>query len=134
MARRTNDEGLYLSDDALRARIAPHVGAVRFAKILVELESVGFPRCDRIFDGRYWPSVRDWLDRRHGLRQAGAALVPDGEENWDVEARSDAGSDPPPPSGRRRALLEREKPGARSSGLPRSVDSFTARRHGGGNS
>lgn len=59
MARQTNDEGLYLGDDALRRRIAPHVGAVRFAKILVELEAAGFPRRDRIFDGRYWPSVRD---------------------------------------------------------------------------
>ena len=134
MARQANDEGLYLGDNALRARIAPHVGAVRFAKILVELESAGFPRRDRIFDGRYWPSVRDWLDRRHGLRQDGAALVPDGVENWDVEARSDAGSDPPAPCGRRGALLEREKPGSRPSAIPRSVNPFTARRHGGGNS
>ena len=42
MARQTNDEGLYLGDDALRARIAPHVGAIEFAKILVDSRRPAF--------------------------------------------------------------------------------------------
>jgi hypothetical protein len=46
-AGQTNDQGLYLRDDALGSRVAPHVGAVRFAKILAELERVAFPVATR---------------------------------------------------------------------------------------
>jgi hypothetical protein len=119
-AGQTNDQGLYLRDDALGSRVAPHVGAVRFAKILAELETRGFPRRDAAFDGRYWPAIRDWLDRRHGLRQAGAAMAPDGEEHWDDKARPDPGPDPPSPQGGRRVLLECAKPVARSPGASRT--------------
>jgi hypothetical protein len=82
MTECANCHALYVRDDALRVRMAPHLGSARFAKILAELEACGFPRRDPIFDGRYWPAVRAWLDHRHGVDDVAAPMAPDGRETW----------------------------------------------------
>jgi hypothetical protein len=78
-------ERLFLSD----AEIATRLGLKKeeVAERLTVLERQGFPRRDPMFhDRRYWPAVREFLDRRAGLRpDAGGGalpLQPDGKENW----------------------------------------------------
>lgn len=48
------------------------------------LEREGFPRPDPVFGNRrYWPAVREFLDRRYGLgAKSSSPVVPDGAENW----------------------------------------------------
>ena len=47
------------------------------------LERHGFPRIDPQFGGRYWPAVKAYLDRRHGLNETVAIPPTDAEqENW----------------------------------------------------
>lgn len=72
---------LFVRDDDLRDRVAPHLGRAAFVRLVVELEADGFPRVDPQFRGRYWPAVVAFLDRRAGLRDA-SPLVVDGAETW----------------------------------------------------
>ncbi|MCP4383780.1 MAG: winged helix-turn-helix domain-containing protein [Hyphomicrobiales bacterium] len=49
------------------------------------LERGGLPMPDPPFaNRRYWPAVRAFLDRRHGLDAHSPFQQPDGEENWDA--------------------------------------------------
>lgn len=52
------------------------------------LERHGFPKIDPQFGGRYWPAVKAYLDRRHGLN--GLTTIPqtdDEQENWGEPVR-----------------------------------------------
>lgn len=72
---------LYLPEAEIARRIGVTLDQWR-AKALV-LERSGLPRPDPMFDGkRYWPAVRAFLDRRHGVGQDGP-LQPDGQEDLD---------------------------------------------------
>ena len=85
---------LFVRDEALRDRVAPHLGRAAFIRLVGELEADGFPRVDPLFRGRYWPAVVAFLDRRAGLRDAGP-LVVDGAETWGADSRQDvAGAHP----------------------------------------
>lgn len=50
------------------------------AKVAV-LEKSGFPIVDPLMGGRYWPSVRAWLDRWHGLSDKVTPAEPHYEES-----------------------------------------------------
>jgi len=50
--------------------------------IAAVLERRGFPQVDPLFGGRYWPAVKAFLDRRHGVGAAPVPREPDREENW----------------------------------------------------
>ncbi len=47
------------------------------------LERQGLPPIDPLLGGRYWPAVRDFFDRRQGLKGAEiAGYALDGPEDW----------------------------------------------------
>jgi len=79
------DTPLFVSDTALAPLLG--VGESKARAAIRALEREGFPPRDPIFGGRYWPAVRDYLDRRAGLRVQSAPLplAPDGAENWGDE-------------------------------------------------
>ena len=58
---------LYLTDAELYRRLG--IPRSRIAPILPELESKhGFPHKSQLFGGRrYWPAVKQWLDKHHGI-------------------------------------------------------------------
>ena len=73
---------LYLSEASIAARVLGGKAATQWAALAALWEREGLPRIDPLTGCRYWPAVRAFLDRRHGL---GAVQVPaaiDGAENW----------------------------------------------------
>lgn len=58
---------LYLTDAELIRRLG--VPEKKLRPMLVALETKhGFPRKSALFGGRrYWPAVKAWLDRHHGI-------------------------------------------------------------------
>lgn len=58
---------LYLTDAELIRRLG--VPEKKFRDVLLALETKhGFPRKQALFGGRrYWPAVKAWLDRHHGI-------------------------------------------------------------------
>jgi hypothetical protein len=81
---------LFVTDDELHQRIAPHLGRDRFRAALKECESGDplFPRIHSLWRGRYWPAVRAWLDRNQGVSSNDfAGSVQDGPENFDAPTR-----------------------------------------------
>ena len=84
MARRASvaqadQRSLYLCESAIAKRVGKTPR--EWAAISVILEREGLPRVCPLMGGRYWPAVRAFLDRRHGLRGVTPANV-DGEETW----------------------------------------------------
>jgi hypothetical protein len=71
---------LYLTE----AQIARALGANtrEWPSIAAALELDGLPKVDPIFGGRYWPAVKAFLDRRHGIAAQIIPSMPDGAENW----------------------------------------------------
>jgi DNA-binding IclR family transcriptional regulator len=64
---------LYVTDAELIRRLGVPAPTVR--RMLPELEAkFGFPRKSRLFDRRYWPEVKAWLDKHHGLNPQGGGL------------------------------------------------------------
>jgi hypothetical protein len=75
---------LYKTDQEIAAIVG--VCKEKFSAIAKVLERDGFPRKDPQFSQkRYFPAVKAWLDRRHGLGPLLALGEPDGKENWDYE-------------------------------------------------
>lgn len=79
------DLPLYPDEDQIARAVLGPDRARDWCGLAQLLERHGFPRVDPQFGGRYWPAVRAYLDRRHGLRDS---VVPsksdDGAntENW----------------------------------------------------
>ena len=78
-------ERLFLTDAEIAVRLG--LGKDEVKCRLSELERKGFPPRDPLFNQRrYWPAVREFLDRRAGLRpdtdRGALPLEPDGKENW----------------------------------------------------
>lgn len=78
---------LFVADAQCAKRIG--ISTEELKKILPELERQGFPLKDPLFaNRRYWPAVKAFLDRRHGLTEAsgpGAFGPPDGVEVWNFD-------------------------------------------------
>ena len=54
----------------------------QWSSIVPTLEKEGLPRVDPLFGGRFWPAVRAFLDRRHGLLKGHIPATADGHESW----------------------------------------------------
>lgn len=75
---------LYPTEDQIAGAVLPPSKAKDWDGIAAVLERRGFPQIDPLLGGRYWPAVKAFLDRRHGLTDATPANAADGEENWDA--------------------------------------------------
>lgn len=64
------------------ARIILGDNASRWPDLARVEERSGLPRIDPLYGGRYWPAVKAYLDKRHGLREQSPASATDGGENW----------------------------------------------------
>jgi hypothetical protein len=65
--------------DEAEARPAPERPAI---KALEDQHS--FPKVNALFRGRYWPSMKSWLNRYNGIgNDVFATQAEDGEENFD---------------------------------------------------
>ncbi len=72
---------LYPDEDEL-ARCVLGKKAKQWSSIAPTLEREGLPRIDPLIGCRFWPAVRVFLDRRHGLRKDQIPTSADGEESW----------------------------------------------------
>jgi len=78
-----NDNGaLYLPEKAIAQRILGSGAVARWEGMATVLEREGLPRIDPLTGCRYWPAVRAFLDRRHGLAQGVLPSTADGAETW----------------------------------------------------
>ena len=81
--RHDNDNSpLYLSEAAIAQRVLGGSAKTRWDAIAAVWEREGLPRVDPVTGYRYWPAVRSFLDRRHGLNQGALPSTVDGAENW----------------------------------------------------
>jgi hypothetical protein len=71
---------LYLCEKEVAEVIG--VSVRRWRVLAIILERQGLPRKDALIGRRYWPAVRAWLDRHHGLEAKMTPSAQDGEENW----------------------------------------------------
>lgn len=72
---------LYPDEDEL-ARCVLGKKARQWPSIAPTLEREGLPRIDPLTGGRFWPAVRAFLDRRHGLPKDQVPASADGGESW----------------------------------------------------
>ena len=72
---------LYPSEAEI-ARLVLGENSSRWPELAKVEERRGLPMKDPLYGGRYWPAVRAYLDKRHGLREQSAAAATDGGENW----------------------------------------------------
>jgi hypothetical protein len=112
---------LFITDDKLHQRIAPHLGRARFRAALKECERADplFPRIHSLWRGRYWPAVRAWLDRTQEVGSNDlAGSIQDGAENFDAHTRQSprAKARPKPAT-----VLDRAASSPRPYGFPRQV-------------
>lgn len=81
--RAANDNSpLYLSEASIAARILGPRAKTQWDALSLVWEREGLPRIDPLTGCRYWPAVRAFLDRRHGLHQTTLPSSVDGAENW----------------------------------------------------
>ncbi len=81
--RAANDNSpLYLSEASIAARILGPKAKTQWDALALIWEREGLPRIDPLTGCRYWPAVRAFLDRRHGLTQSTLPSSVDGLENW----------------------------------------------------
>jgi hypothetical protein len=69
-------------DEAELAQCILGKKAKQWSSIVPTLEREGLPRIDPLAGGRYYPAVRAFLDRRHGLRKDQLPASADGGEVW----------------------------------------------------
>jgi hypothetical protein len=125
---------LFLQDRELRQRINPKLGWDRFQAAIRYAESLGFPKIHRLWGGRYWPAVKEWLDKHAGGGAAVAEEVEDGPENFGRDEYASTGQRTrsqarPRPQGRNDSVLLDGAPGrTQSDGLPRLVHPAAAGR------
>ncbi|WP_164633819.1 hypothetical protein [Rhodopseudomonas sp. BR0G17] len=107
---------LYVDDDELRRRINPKIGRDRFRAIVKRAELNGFPKANPLWGGRYWPSVKAWLDKDNEVTNDAPLIggAQDGPEYFDAAPRTR-----PRPQTRpsQPALLDGKAGGARSHGI-----------------
>lgn len=74
---------LYPTEEQIARAILPPDHVKSWDGIAAVLERRGFPQIDPLLGGRYWPAVKAFLDRRHGLHNdLSFPKAPDGEETW----------------------------------------------------
>jgi hypothetical protein len=75
-------DALYKTEAEIAAMVG--LGPAEWQRVAAELERQGLPLRDPLFlHRRYWPAVKAFLDRRHGLLHDAVPAAADGRENWD---------------------------------------------------
>lgn len=87
MARAPSPMPLYPDERRIAQEILPPDKVSSWGGIAAVLERKGLPTVDPLFGGRYWPAVKAYFDRRHGVSDVTPTTRPDGEENWDAPRR-----------------------------------------------
>ncbi|EJT05683.1 hypothetical protein [Rhizobium sp. CCGE 510] len=83
MPAAANDNNpLYLSEASIAHRVLGAKSRTAWDALAIVWERDGLPRIDPMTGCRYWPAVRAFLDRRHGLHQTALPSTVDGAENW----------------------------------------------------
>ncbi|MDR9782269.1 hypothetical protein [Rhizobium redzepovicii] len=83
MPAAANDNNpLYLSEASIAQRVLGPKNRTAWDALAAVWEREGLPRIDPMTGCRYWPAVRAFLDRRHGLHQSSLPSTVDGAENW----------------------------------------------------
>jgi hypothetical protein len=76
---------VYVDENELHRRVAPHMGKDRFRAAVRVCELRGFPPVNPLWHGRYWPAVKRWLDDENGVGNDGCTgITQDGPENFDA--------------------------------------------------
>jgi hypothetical protein len=84
---------LYVTDEEICARLG--ISLKRWGGSLQVLLREGLPPRDPVAgDKRYWPAVKLFFDRRHGISTMPGGMRPDGEENLDAFKHSGKHSGP----------------------------------------
>ena len=78
----TCDPSSLYPDENELARCVLGKNAKQWSSIATTLEREGLPQIDPLIGGRFWPAVRAFLDRRHGLSTTHIPSSADGEEIW----------------------------------------------------
>lgn len=73
---------LYPSEAEI-ARLILGDNASRWPELAKVEERSGLPMRDPLYGGRYWPAVKAYLDKRHGVSDHAPPAAADGGENWD---------------------------------------------------
>ena len=86
MSRRAPD-ALFLTEGEIAVRLG--MTAAEWIAAAQTLERAGLPLPDPVFKNRrWWPAVKDFLDRRARARQTAPPTAAfDGEEHWDEDRR-----------------------------------------------
>jgi hypothetical protein len=72
---------LYKSEREIAALVlGPDAG--RWPSLAAIWEREGLPTIDTMAGMRFWPAVRAFFDRRHGLMQGHVPARADGDETW----------------------------------------------------
>lgn len=73
---------LYPNEAELARAVLGEKHARDWPLIAASLELDGLPKVDPLTGRRYWPAVRAFLDRRHGLNEHVLPVSVDGVERW----------------------------------------------------
>ena len=79
-----NDNNPLYTPETMLARLVLGKDAttVKWSAVATILEREGLPRIDPLIGCRYYPAVRAFFDRRHGLTSSTVPSGSDGAENW----------------------------------------------------
>jgi hypothetical protein len=75
------DVSLYKAESEI-AELVLGAGANRWASIAAIWEREGLPKIDPMTGMRFWPAVKSFLLRLHGLIDAAVPAQTDGAETW----------------------------------------------------
>lgn len=89
-SNREENDCLYASEEKIARRVLGEGKVKQWASLVPTLEREGLPRVDPLFGGRFWPAVRAFFERRHGVsrerrhgvRREQVPSSADGEEVW----------------------------------------------------
>ena len=77
-------DSLYMSDEDVARHVLGEGKVRQWVSLVPTLEREGLPTIDPLFGGRFWPSVRAWLEHRHGLKREHVPSGADGKEVWSI--------------------------------------------------
>jgi hypothetical protein len=80
-SRATANAALYKSERDIAALVLG-ADAARWPNLAAVWERDGLPRIDAMTGMRFWPAVRAFFDRRHGLILEHIPAKADGDETW----------------------------------------------------
>lgn len=82
MPRPTLEMPLFPTEEEIARELFGPAKAAMWKRLVPFLEKQGFPCIDPVFERRYWPAIRRWLDNRYGIAALPTLSVADGKEDW----------------------------------------------------